>query len=362
VNGSFALAGGRIQVLAQVLDIEGGTVLKAVKETGAESEIFDLVDAVSAGIRTNLDKLLSERLGNRVEIASLPGGIASRLVMTRDKSGSGFGAGGNAPTALVRRASTNQQAAAGGIATFPVEMEDAIPAAAAEAPAEKKLLGTEAGEDANANQLRDRGLAEKAEARQESEAARPTQALAKGQAAGPGAVAAQEPLGESQMAKAPAKPTAFVGAPKADKAFDENGPATEQLAAERKDSTVLEKAKRELALPPAPASTAPEMAQKGAPQYEYKKQIDAAVARPGADGAGARGADLKMQQAQSSALIEAVKALYQARLLLEKDNTPETAKVALELLNKAKNLAPDLVGVDTTIIECEKRLENPQGF
>ena len=193
------------------------------------------------------------------------------------------------------------------------------------------------------------------------EAARPTQTLAEGQAAGPGAVVAQEPLGESQMAKAPAKPAAIAGAAKADKALDENG-AAEQLAAERKDIAGMEKVKRELALPPAPATAAPEVAQKGAPQYEYKKQIDAAVARPGADGATARGADLKMQQAQSYALVEAVKALYQARMLLEKDDTPETAKAALRLLNKAKHLAPDLVGVDTAIIECEKRLENPQAF
>jgi len=194
------------------------------------------------------------------------------------------------------------------------------------------------------------------------EAARPTQALVEGQAAGPGAVAAQEPQGEPATAKTPAKPSAMVGTAKADKSLDENGFVAEQLAAERKDSTVLEKAKRELALPPAPASAAPEASQKGAPQYEYKKQVAAAAARPEADGARARGANLKMQQPQSSALVEAVKALYQAQILLERDNTAETAKVALELLNKAKNLAPDLVGVDAEIIKCEKRLQNPQGF
>jgi len=277
ITGSYAEVSGKIQVMVQVHDRESGTVLAAVKAVGAEHEILDVIDRVSADICNGLQEVLARRLGRDVRLTAT-GGIASRLLVAD--------AAKAASPAEVRRASGST-----------VEMEKESPATGrAEAPRRPGIAAVPRQTDTARDAVRihvEVGMVENQ---------RKLQAF----------------TGLPDASRPPAAPEQSI------RGAHEPGGAPD---ADKRDT---------LAHLPAPATAKAEKA--------------TGVAMPAA--ADRRGGITPSRPP----LVDAVKARYSARMLLEADDAPETLDKALELLKTARKLAPGLRGIDEEIAALEAHL------
>ncbi|MBN1809213.1 MAG: protein kinase [Planctomycetes bacterium] len=365
LTGSYAEAGGRIRVIVQMLDREGGTVIKAVKATGAEDEVFSLIDSLSTEIRSNLETLLSQRLNRSLRFAS-SGGVASRLVAqappapeSLKRSGS-FGASGSgaayrerakyerslslssarrsadAATAEKKKAGASLQDLLGdkpGLVGGAPPPAPQAPAATAPVTAANAVPAPEAD-----SKMREAALADIDE------------------------LLAAKTVGDSLPSErsegaAPAEPEMAVGALVADAGW-----SADKLEAEQQTNRPLApRGKSDAAMlrdnaadVPAGAGLADEAA--GSSDRSRAVVAQARKAAPGTDGRYEAAESRGRQAAPANPLFRAVKARYTARLILQSDSSDASITRALELLRSARDLAPSLVGIDEEISSLEARL------
>lgn len=334
VRGSFARAGGDIRIMATVVDIEGGTVLKAVKDTGTESEIFDLIDRVSSGIRTNLEELLAERLGKPVELAALSGGIAERLLapaigeeftLALKKAGAASISGGAADKAEEDRnkADVNYVLAdAGGKQQRFADARAAQTGVPGEARPEAPAIAERKRVAAVDAEKTRRAIAAQTKAKPEAGKAMPSEPAIGGEATladrgdAPAPAAKMEKDAEESPAVAEAK-----------------APAASRAAASR--------------------AAAEDGVEAGGPVEQEASAGRMRAGRGFGSGGGERAERLRelMQNGGpgAPALVQAVRARYQAKVIMESEPDAEAMKKALALLEKAKELAPNLRGLDRDI-------------
>jgi len=427
LKGSFAKAGRRIQVMVQMLDLEGGTVLRAVKASGSEDEVFALVDAVSSRIRSNLETMLADRLGEPVKLASAEGGVAGRLFVASARGRD-----------LAKHVATRRPAAKYGRDEVAKEQaSSALRRSAGKAgrsgAAGGQVLGEAAGGADRKRALSQKGLAEakerdKAEAHRSEAlkaekkrfggpasrprggggaggAARPVRAgRSRGAAPTEGAAATgtaslqtgaarevedrsvgQEALNAvTRQARtlpapapapaAPREPGAAASEPGREKLAGKAKSRVDKIAAATSDGADtgvagIEKATAAKPAAPAAPAAAPKMdaARDGeARRRAVKKQVmetDLAETRPAQVApAEAEETDAELANAGAArhARMRAVRSYYSAKRMLEsRTGDPGlTTQRALELLLKARELAPGLRGIDDEIDACRKRLES----
>ncbi len=343
VKGSFAEAGGKLLIIAKVVDVEGGAVLKAVKMSGSVEGIFKLIDSVSTSIRRDLQTVLAERLGGEVELAS-SGGVESRLFLA------------NAPESRNMIARRRTRRAADGRLAEKKRQSLQKPGAEARVPNELGKADKKSGMDATGKRSdarQDRGRAvegESARRRNRPYGMRPS---------APG-----RPLKDEDVAAVGAGPAGGGGggmpaSASARKAASEASEAPE--APEATDAADMEfrgGARGDAA----PTGLAARVAQAKVKQGKVaEKQMNLAAANDKVAGT-AEPKGRPVDPTDMHKRVAGVSLYYRARNILDDpDATPEELAKAMKMLSTAKELTPGLRRLDQAIDSCRRRLPQ-RGF
>jgi len=318
LKGSFLEAGGEVRIIAQLVDLRAGSVLRAVRAQGTESEVFSILDDVSTQVRAGLEDVLATRLKRPVKLASLPSGIAGRLFASSDRAPR-FGVPAPKPPA-------------------PIAMR-AKAAARPRAPAAPEAAETAEGADAAAARPDPKGRTRRREVLAETKR--------KAQKQGVGLLA-------DEARKAVDAVEAIEGGAPA----GGSAPGALALKADKADRVSEEQARlggsQTGAVPPEPP-TGTRALNRGAAEKAKERAGNALDgAKPYRRAAVKKSAGAPLSR---NPRVVAVRARYRALAILESSDRPADLARALELLLAARRAAPGLLGLADEIESLRARLD-----